>query len=65
MKKSMLLSFVIILIFALTLNAEAQKKPKITFVELSSVSCIPCKKMQPIMKNIEKKYGDQIKSCLS
>lgn len=33
---------------------------KITFVELGSVNCIPCKKMQPVMKSIEEKYGDQI-----
>jgi thioredoxin 1 len=41
--------------------AHAQSKPKITFIELGSVGCIPCKKMVPIMKNIEKKYADQIK----
>jgi len=35
--------------------------PKITFIELGSVNCIPCKKMQPIMKSVEKKYGGQIK----
>ena len=34
---------------------------KIEFVELGSVKCIPCKKMQPIMKSIEKKYGGQVK----
>ncbi|UCF86051.1 MAG: hypothetical protein JSV50_10580, partial [Desulfobacteraceae bacterium] len=26
---------------------------KVTFIELGSVNCIPCKKMQPIMKQIE------------
>jgi len=36
-------------------------KPKITFVELGSVNCIPCKQMQPVMKAIEKKYGEQVK----
>jgi thioredoxin 1 len=35
-------------------------KVKVTFVELGSVNCIPCKKMQPVMKSIEKKYGSQI-----
>ncbi|MBI9070930.1 MAG: thioredoxin family protein [Melioribacteraceae bacterium] len=35
-------------------------KAKVTFVELGSVNCIPCKKMQPVMEAIEKKYGDQI-----
>jgi thioredoxin 1 len=36
-------------------------KPKVTFVELGSVNCIPCKKMQPVMKAIEEKYKDQVK----
>lgn len=35
--------------------------PLVTFVELGSVNCIPCKKMQPVMKSIEERYGDQIK----
>ncbi len=38
-----------------------QIKPKVTFVELGSVNCIPCKMMQPVMKNIEKKYGNRVK----
>jgi thioredoxin 1 len=40
-----------------------QKKPanyKVTFIELGSVSCIPCQKMQVVMKSIEKKYGKQV-----
>lgn len=32
----------------------------ITFVELGSVNCIPCKAMQPVMRSIEQKYGEQI-----
>jgi thioredoxin 1 len=36
-------------------------KPLITFVELGSVNCIPCKAMQPVIKAIESKYGSQIK----
>ncbi len=35
--------------------------PKVTFVELGSVNCIPCKQMQPVMKAIEEKYGEQVK----
>ena len=34
---------------------------KVTFIELGSVRCIPCQKMQPVMKSIEEKYGDQVK----
>ena len=37
------------------------RTPLVTFVELGSVRCIPCRQMQPVMKSIEKKYGDQIK----
>ena len=36
-------------------------KSKVTFIELGSVNCIPCKMMQPVMEAIEKKYGDQVK----
>jgi thioredoxin 1 len=35
-------------------------KSFITFVELGSVNCIPCKAMQKVMKAIEEKYGSQI-----
>ncbi len=38
-----------------------QPKAKITFIELGSVNCIPCKKMQPVMKAIEQKYGEKVK----
>jgi thioredoxin 1 len=34
---------------------------KITFVELGSVNCIPCRQMQPVMKAIEEKFGAQVK----
>lgn len=42
---------------------QSQKKSeiKVTFVELGSVNCIPCKMMQPVMKEIEKEYGGQVK----
>lgn len=53
------------LIFSILLFISAftfsQPKPKVTFIELGSVNCIPCKQMQPVMKAIEEKYGDQIK----
>jgi thioredoxin 1 len=29
----------------------------VTFIELGSVRCIPCKKMQPIIKELEEKYS--------
>lgn len=51
--------FVLISIQGVAQNSKA--KPKVTFIELGSVNCVPCKKMQPIMKSIEEKYGNQIK----
>ncbi|MCX6173938.1 MAG: thioredoxin family protein [Ignavibacteriales bacterium] len=35
--------------------------PKVTFIELGSVNCIPCKQMQPVMRAIESKYGELVK----
>jgi thioredoxin 1 len=34
---------------------------KVTFIELGSVNCIPCKQMQPVLKSVEQKYGTQVK----
>jgi thioredoxin 1 len=60
MKKYFVLLFVVIL--SINISAQNDKvKPKVTFVELGSVNCIPCKQMQPIMKSIEEKYGEQVK----
>ena len=38
----------------------APAKPLVTFIELGSVNCIPCKAMQPVMESIRKKYPDQV-----
>ncbi|MFO7524709.1 MAG: thioredoxin family protein [Ignavibacteriaceae bacterium] len=44
------------------INAQTKEtKPKVTFIELGSVNCVPCKMMQPVMESIEKKYGEQVK----
>ena len=40
--------------------AEPPKSPKVTFVELGSVNCVPCRAMQPVMKAIEEKYAGQV-----
>ncbi|MFH1368970.1 MAG: thioredoxin family protein [Elusimicrobiota bacterium] len=44
-------------------SAQPQKKSdiKVTFVELGSVNCMPCKAMQPVMKEIEEEYSKQVK----
>lgn len=57
----------VLLLLTITINAQNNKansnnsKPKVTFVELGSVSCIPCKQMQPVMKAVEAKFGEQLK----
>jgi thioredoxin 1 len=33
---------------------------KVTFVELGSNSCIPCKEMKPVMAAIQETFGEQI-----
>ena len=35
--------------------------PLVTFVELGSVKCVPCRMMQPVMRSVESRYGSQIK----
>ena len=61
--------FVVIMVLNLGCDGQSKNKQidvvkgknaKVTFVELGSVNCVPCKQMQPVMKAIEEKYGDQI-----
>jgi thioredoxin 1 len=35
--------------------------PQVTFVELGSKSCIPCRLMQPVMRAVESRFGAQVK----
>jgi thioredoxin 1 len=46
---------------ALTQESAKTDDIKATFVELGSVGCIPCDKMQPIMKEIAEEYKGQVK----
>ena len=73
MHKISILTFLIVYIFSIIAcsedtasqdnkgDEESQSKAKITFVELGSVKCVPCIQMQPIMKSVEEKFGEQIK----
>jgi thioredoxin 1 len=42
-------------------KTEPKTKPLVTFIELGSVNCIPCRQMQPIMKAVEEKYPEKVK----
>lgn len=39
---------------------QPQTKPLITFVEIGSVNCVPCRQMKPIRKAIEEKYAGKV-----
>jgi thioredoxin 1 len=52
--------------FAADAKAPAAKRasvfqPLVTFVEIGSVNCIPCRAMQPIMKAVEEEFKGQVK----
>ena len=40
---------------------ETNIEPRVTFIELGSNECIPCKMMKSVMKAIEVEFGDQVK----
>ncbi|MGB4268188.1 MAG: thioredoxin family protein [Spirochaetota bacterium] len=33
---------------------------QVTFIEIGSVNCIPCRMMQPVMEKIAQKYGSKV-----
>lgn len=41
-------------------TSAADQKSKVTFVELGSLNCIPCRMMQPVMQALEKKYPNDL-----
>jgi thioredoxin 1 len=67
MRRLAVLSTAAIIILGQLLPAQEKKStptntlPGVTFIELGSVKCIPCRMMQPVMKAIEEKYGDQVR----
>ena len=42
------------------LGPDSTANTLVTFVELGSVSCVPCRMMQPIMREIEAEYRGQV-----
>jgi thioredoxin 1 len=57
----LMLSFLIGQTFIYPENNTKKVNYLVTFIELGSVNCVPCKAMQPVMKNIETKYKRQVK----
>ncbi|TAL32226.1 MAG: thioredoxin [Spirochaetes bacterium] len=42
-------------------NVAAKTAARVTFVEIGSIDCIPCRMMQPVIRGIERDYADQVK----
>lgn len=68
MKSKFIFGITLLLLFSIAiLNAQTKEKisntskPAVTFIELGSVNCIPCRQMQPVMKSVGKKYSGQLK----
>ena len=40
---------------------KSDKKAKVTFIELGSVRCIPCQKMEVVLEDIRKEYPKDVK----
>jgi thioredoxin 1 len=43
-----------------TASKQSPFKPLVTFVEIGAARCIPCKAMQPIMKEVAETYKGQV-----
>lgn len=65
MKKILIILIMLISVIFASTKLDDKKtttsKSKVTFIELGSVNCIPCKQMKPVIESIEKRYGDQVK----
>ena len=42
-------------------GSETAKSVKVTFIELGSVNCVPCKMMQPVMDKLEENYPEDLR----
>jgi thioredoxin 1 len=55
-------SFLLLLIITGTSCSQNKEIPEVTFIELGSVRCIPCQKMQKVIKKVEEKYPTKVKT---
>ncbi len=52
----------ILCLFVTISCAQKPMKPKVTFIELGSVRCIPCQKMQKVIKRLEETYPKEVET---
>ena len=70
MKKWNLVLVVSLLFILTSCTGQAQQKTKkdakeslkVSFIELGSVRCIPCQKMQTVIKEVETNFPNQVKT---
>ncbi len=62
MKNKNILLLILSLLFSLSFWAQEKVQPKVTFIELGSVKCKPCQRMQKVIKQVEEKYPTQVKT---
>jgi len=64
MKKSILIIIICLMSFTLFANqpqnSDKREKAQITFLELGAETCIPCKMMKPVMKDIDTTYNGKV-----
>lgn len=60
MKKFLFLFLFVLTVALVSCNTKKPENVKITFIELGSVRCIPCQKMQVVIKQVEEKYPKEV-----
>ena len=68
LKKYKIISVAVLILTLFLINAcnsitgnTVDEEHDITFIELGSVKCIPCQKMQSVMDSFRSNYGNQVK----
>ncbi len=60
--KTYYIFIVLIALFVISSCQNKENKTAVTFIELGSVKCIPCQKMQSVIKKVEENYPNQVKT---
>ena len=56
------LKYLFVFVVPMLMACSQEVKPKVTFIELGSVRCIPCQKMEKVIEEVNKKYPKKVKT---